>query len=325
MPTAGEGSETRTLPVHAANVRPSGRFVVLTPSPGPARVTDVTIDGTDPDGQVVRIDYDLEGDGVYEGQVAIAPGQPAHVAVGLRDPIVGTHTLHARVVDDTGAMTTLTTDLQVHRYNLPPRVSAAVTPSVVRPGEPVTVSASVSDPDGPETGLAFDLDADGTYETEANGAASTATTFATPGTYEVGVRARDDEGATSDSRVSVLVEASPGPPFAIAPPAGPVRPGVPVTLDAPGAAAWDLDGGGVFDDGPTHTFSSAGTFDVRARTATGRVATRTVTVVADAGIAPAVTALDLPAVIVAGVDDGLHGRGRRSRGRSGDACLRPRR
>ena len=39
------GSEARTLPAHASNLRPSGRFEVLTPSPGPARVTDVVVDG----------------------------------------------------------------------------------------------------------------------------------------------------------------------------------------------------------------------------------------------------------------------------------------
>ncbi|HEY6886529.1 MAG TPA: PKD domain-containing protein, partial [Solirubrobacter sp.] len=299
------GSEVRTLPVHASNLRPSGRFAVLTPSPGPARVTDVVVDASDADGQVVRVDLDLEGDGVYEQQFAFAPGEAAHVEHGLRDPIVGTHTLHARIVDDAGAMTTLTTTLQVHGNDLPPRVAVDVSPSQVRPGEPVVVSATAIDPDGPEVGLAFDLDGDGTYETEANEATSVVTTFASAGTHEVGVQARDDEGLKAVSRASVQVDALVGAPFAISVPAGPVRPGVAATYRAPGAVAWDMDADGAFDDAvgetPSYAFGAAGTFTVRARTAAGRVAMRTVTVVADAGIAPAVTALDLPPVIRAGV------------------------
>ena len=131
------------------------------------------------------------------------------------------------------------------------------------------------------------------------------TTFSTAGPHQVGVQARDDEGLRAVSRESVQVDTLASAPFEISLPAGPVRPGVPATFSAPGAVAWDMDGDGAFDDGvgeaPAHAFGAAGTFAVRARTATGRVAMRTVTVVADAGIAPAVTALDLPPVIRAGL------------------------
>jgi hypothetical protein len=153
-------------------------------------------------------------------------------------------------------------------------------------------------------GLAFDLDGDGTYETEAGPATSMLTTFATAGPHEVGVQARDDEGLRSVSRESVQVDTLAGAPFEISPPAGPVRPGVAATYSAPGAVAWDMDADGAFDDAvgeaPAYAFAAAGTFAVRARTAAGRVAMRTVTVVGDAGIAPAVTALDLPPVIAVG-------------------------
>ena len=107
-----------------------------------------------------------------------------------------------RITDDAGATTVLRTDLFVHLENLPPRVAIDVAPADPSPGEPVTVSARASDPDGTPPGLAFDLDGDGTYETEG-GDGSVVTTFSA-GVHEVGVRASDDEAFTV-SRQSVLV------------------------------------------------------------------------------------------------------------------------
>ena len=86
-------------------------------------------------------------------------------------------------------------------------------------------------------GVAFDLDGDGTYETDG----PTATLQLDPGTHELGVRAQDADGAATVSRRTVDVHAS---PFEIVPPPALVRPGAPVTLlaSAPGAV-WDTDDG----------------------------------------------------------------------------------
>jgi hypothetical protein len=289
------GSEVMTLPVHAANSPPGGRFRVAVPSPGSATTTEAFVDAADPDGHVASVEFDIHGDGEYDTLQTFAPGETAHAEHRYPDPVVGNHTTAARITDDSGATTELKFDLDVHLGNLPPRVTIAVTPSAPRPGEPVTVSASATDPDGPTPDVTFDLDGDGTYETDV--AAPSIVTTLPAGVHELGAQAHDDDGDTAVSRQTVDVGA-PAPEIAL--PAGVVRPGAAVTFGASEPVMWDMDGDGAFDDGPTHAFPEAGTFPVRARTAGGRLAMRTVTVVPDNGLAPAVTALDRPAAIAAG-------------------------
>ena len=162
------------------------------PSPAPRRTTEVVVDATDPDGHVATIEFDIHDDGEYEVTAAFAPGEDAHAEHAYHDPVLGPHATRVRITDDAGATTILRTDLFVHLENLPPRVAIDVVPADPSPGEPVTVSARASDPDGPPPGLAFDLDGDGTYETDPGASTSVVTTFAASGLHEVGVRASDE-------------------------------------------------------------------------------------------------------------------------------------
>ncbi len=285
------GSERRTFAVHGGNLRPTGRLRLVSPVPDAATTTEVVVDASDPDGHVAKIEFDIHDDGDYEVTAAFEPGQVAHAEHGYHDPVVGPHWTRVRITDDAGATTVLRAELFVHLENLPPRVAIDAAPADPSPGQPVTVSARASDPDGTPPGLAFDLDGDGTYETEG-GDGSVVTSFSA-GVHEVGVRASDDEAFTV-SRQSVLVGL---PPLTIELPTEPVRPGVPATYRASEPVTWELGGTG---DELTHAFASAGTFEIRARAGDGRTALRTVTVEADTGLPPAVTSFTLPPAITAG-------------------------
>jgi hypothetical protein len=286
------GSERRTFAVHAANSRPSGRLRLVSPIPGPATPTDVVVDASDPDGHVATIEFDIHDDGEYEVTESFAPGAEAHAEYSYPDPVLGPHSTRVRITDDAGATTVLRTDLFVHLDNVPPRVAIDVTPADPEPGEPVTVSARASDPDGPPPLLAFDLDGDGAYETDAGPGSSVQTTFAAAGLHEVGVRARDEDFAVS--RQTVLVGSE---PLVLTLPSAPVRPGVAATYRASEPVTWELGPPG---ETLSHTFAEPGTYEIRARASDGREAMRTVIVAADTGLPPAVTELTLPAAITAG-------------------------
>ncbi len=118
---------------------------MLTPTPG-FRNIEVVVDGEDPDGHIVLVELDLDGNGDYELGEPIAPGDVAHVEKARIDPGLGRYTLRARLTDDAGAVAVLTTSLEIHADNLRPLVSVEVEPSAPRPGEPVTVSAIATRP-----------------------------------------------------------------------------------------------------------------------------------------------------------------------------------
>ena len=200
---------------------------------------------------------------------------------------VGAHSTRVRITDDAGATTVLRTDLFVHLENLPPRVAIEVTPADPGPGEPVTVSARASDPDGPPPGLAFDLDGDGTYETDPGEGTSVVTTLRRrrpargrrPGARR-GRDGRAPERARRDGAARAHAARRSCP-------AGRRR-------DLPRERGRDVGRRRRPVPRSTHAFASPGTYEIRARASDGRVAMRTVTVEADTGLPPAVTSFTLP-------------------------------
>src|SRR5262249_54454939 len=142
--------------------------------------------------------------------------------------------------------------------------------------------------------------------------------FNTSGFHRVRLKATDAEGLSDVATVLVDVRpaGSESAPLLIAYfPEDVVRANTPVgfsafTADAdddPVTVAWDLDGDGAFDDATglsvSHTYATAGSYTVRARASDGRGGTRTqsatVTVVGDAGLAPAIS-LNFPVLVRAG-------------------------
>ena len=113
---------------------------------------------------------------------------------------------------DNGCTGTLDRDLVriPIRFNKEPVARFVNAPSPVVADRQVTFDASQSsDPDGPIANYAWDLDGDGTFETDSGSSATATTTYPLSriGAVEVGLRVTDGDGAVTETRRVVTVEA----------------------------------------------------------------------------------------------------------------------
>jgi PKD repeat protein len=176
-----------------------------------------------------------------------------------------------------------------------PRPVASIAPSPTLPhaGETVTLDGSGSHyANGSITKYEWDLNGDGTYETSTGTTSKVTTSFATPGTYTVGLRVTDSDGATGTGTKQISVGSFP-PVAKVTVSPTPALTGQSVTIDASGSTdqgtitdyKWDLDNSGNYatDTGATPkvttTFQSAGfhTVGVRMTDSQGLTTTTTVT------------------------------------------------
>ena len=191
--------------------------------------------------------------------------------------------------------------------NVPPVPALAVSPHVVPTGQPVTFSAAAAvDPDGTIVRYEWDLDGNGSFETDTGQTPSLSRTFATPATVQVSVRVTDDDGRTAQTARTLRVSAPPRPSFTVTP--NPVSPGREVIFDASGSTdldgsvagyEWDLDGDGFYETDTAQTarisraYATMGVFTVGLRVTDNvglaAVATRSVRV----GVTPVIP--DAPA------------------------------
>jgi PKD repeat protein len=244
------GIASRTIAIHATNLKPTGELYATPVLPKAGEDVAIEAYGYDLDGNVTKVELDLDGNPGYEVVVPIA-GDDASVERTVRFDTGGTRTLRARFTDEGGATYVTTQTLDVHANNLPPVTTISVSPASPRPGQEVTVSGFATDPDGKIATYAFDLDGNGSYETATGKTSSTKTTFATAGTKTVGVRVTDDSGATAVSRRSVEVKDGNDLPTVFIYRSGIGRTVLASAFDPDGMIAeyaWDLDDDGVFDD-----------------------------------------------------------------------------
>ncbi|MET0558381.1 MAG: PKD domain-containing protein [Solirubrobacterales bacterium] len=258
--TDSDGARTTTVVnVTAQNRAPSASFTV---SPNPvSTLAQVSLDGSgssDSDGKVVKYEWDLDGNGSYETDT----GSTATVSTSF--PSAANRELGLRVTDDDGATGTTTRTLTVQ--NQLPTASFTATPNPVLSGTDVTFDASGSaDPDGTIAKYEWDLDGNGSYETDTGSTASATTSFATAGSPTVGLRVTDSDGDTATTTRTVTVQNRPPAASFTATP-NPVPTGTAVSFDASGSTdpdgtiakyEWDLDGNGTYetDTGATATAS----------------------------------------------------------------------
>jgi hypothetical protein len=95
--------------------------------------------------------------------------------------------------------------------NKRPSVSLAG-PAEGTTGQALAYKASWSDPDGQISSVAFDLNGDGSFETNTNGGDTASTSFPNAGLYTVGVRVVDNEGAPAYASIDVRVTGAPAAP-----------------------------------------------------------------------------------------------------------------
>jgi plastocyanin len=141
-------------------------------------------------------------------------------------------------------------------------------------GDAVGFDASATTDDGTIDRYEWDLDGDGTFETDTGATPSASTTYAARATLTTRLRVTDDHGnARETTRSLTILTRAPSASFTATP--ATVAKNAPVSLDASASAAtagrtvagytWDLDGDGTFeaDTGTTPTttasFAGAGT------------------------------------------------------------------
>jgi PKD repeat protein len=241
---------------------PAASFTVNpTPAPSGQQVTFDASASHDPDGTIAKYEWDLDGNGTYETDTGTTPTVAATYATAR------TIEVRLRVTDNSGNQSTTTRTLIVQ--NRHPNAALAVEPAAPSTGEAVTFNAAGSnDPDGTIAKYEWDLDGNGTYETNTGTTPTATTTFAAASKSQtVGVRVTDNEGATATATKTFAVTSRPPTASFTATPAEAAS-GSTVAFDASashdpdGTIAkyeWDLDGNGSYETstGATATTSKA--------------------------------------------------------------------
>lgn len=188
----------------------------------------VTFDGSgsrDPDGRIVRYEWDFGDGGTASGE------RVSHVYA-----LPGNYRVVLSVTDDSGTRTATTRDTTTATINEFPIADMGWWRNVVAPGERLTFDASRSvDPDGEITSYAWDF-GDGTKATDVR----VDHVWQHPGRYQVRLTVKDN----SESPLAVDTEehaiAVNAPPVAVVGGEGIVAPGSETILD--GSRSYDPDG-----------------------------------------------------------------------------------
>ena len=216
----------------------------------------------DPDGRVVRYDWDMNGDGDF-GQ------DGSRHSYTYTKP--GNYVAVVKVTDDDGNSSLARATVHVHDYPGPQsRLSCSATDVV----SGTTVYCHADDSGSPTriTRHEWDMNDDGSY---SSGGTDSSYRFATPGNYTVHLRVTDSKGKQSTSTVDIHVDdRAPVPSIGVP---SKVIAGQPATFDASGSTdpdgsiaawEWDLDNDGVFERSgqtATTTFTGFGTRTIALR------------------------------------------------------------
>jgi PKD repeat protein len=287
------------------NPAPHARFTI---SPNPAlvsqqlvatgaraaRVVDVEVFGrnavtfnasasTDNSG-IVKYDWDLDGNGSYETHKTTPTTSRSY-----SNP--GTLTIHLKVTDDGGKTNVITHTLIVHRRPVA-RIAASAPVALI--GDTLTYSAAGTSDDNGISKIEWDLDGDGTFETNTGTTLTASRSYGSIGQRTVRMRVTDIHGAASTASVDVLIHRAPTAAFTAAP--SPAFVGEQVTFDGSASSddesvakyEWDLDGDGTFETNTaanpkaTKTYAQPATLTLRLRVTDNRgvvdVSTRTLAI-----------------------------------------------
>jgi PKD repeat protein len=177
---------------------PTAAFASSPSQPRPGQtVTLNASSSSDPNGGITDYQWDLNGDGTYETDTGSNPVLTTSFANS------GTREITLRTIDAHNASASVTHTVTVG--NLPPTASLTATPNPTMTGEAVKLDASGSTDQGAITDYQWDLNGDGTYETDTATTPTATTSFETAGTHTVGLRLTDDHGLSTTKTVTVTV------------------------------------------------------------------------------------------------------------------------
>jgi PKD repeat protein len=233
---------------------PTGDFTISNAAPRVGdTVTFTPVNVTDPDSDPIEITWDFSYNGTtFTPDPTGDPPATSYATAGPR-------TVAMRVTDGTGGGDLLIThDLTVQG---PPTASFTATPTAPQVGQTVNFDGSdSSDPDGGaiET-YEWDLDGNGSFETNTGATPTASSSYDTPGPIDVQLRVTDDDGELSPIAIETVTVQEPAnvAPTAsfVATPAR-VQVGQTINFDGSGSSdsdgtiatyEWDLDGDGSFE------------------------------------------------------------------------------
>lgn len=153
-----------------------------------------------PFGTIQRYEWDLDGDSTYETDTGSSP------VARRRFDVAGPHTVGVRVSGSHGRPDTLRASIDVERSQ-----ASVTTPGQVLSGQAVTIDASGSAlADSAISSVRYDIDGDGTFETDGGTNLRITARYPTRGTFGPGVQVVREGGVVDVARTSITV--FPAPP-----------------------------------------------------------------------------------------------------------------
>lgn len=149
------------------------------------------------DNGIASLEWDMDGDGSFE---RTGPQQ------GTSFGTTGPHKVTLRATDTLGAASTTSLTVRVHRAPTALIVTAPPAPIV---NQPTVLDGSRSSDDGAIATYEWDLNGDGTFETNTAAVPRATTTFTALGPAKVGLKVTDNDGATDQTTLTLQVVAAP--------------------------------------------------------------------------------------------------------------------
>ncbi len=205
MLTGSHEWELETIAIGRSENHPVASLIAA-PTEGLAPL-EVTCDASasyDPNGQITRFDWDLDGDGVFEVTAGTATQTVTYDAAGLHRP---------------GVLVTDDEDLQDVAYAEVQAGLAPVAMLYAHPAggdAPLTVQLNAAgsyDPDGDVSSFDWDLDGDSGFELLGASPTPATVTFEDSGRHQVSVRVTDDDGFTGQCHARIAVGVAPWPMY----------------------------------------------------------------------------------------------------------------
>lgn len=273
---AGAAFDSASLDIGVDNAsnQPPSASLTATPDSGetPLAVSLDASGSSDPDGSIVAVEWDFDGDGTFDANTGTT------LSILQTYPDAGSFEAKVRVTDNEGASAEATASVTSSdaAANQPPL--PVLNADVTSGDAPLTVTFDASDSSDPDGGIVkFEFRPTGIgLFTEVDDPANMVFQFQSAGAFEAQLRVTDNEGLQATGSVDIIVSnAGNLPPAAILEAdvtAGP-KP-LTVNFDASGSFdpdgsitlfEWNFDGDSSFDEtGPSpttsHTYTETGTF-----------------------------------------------------------------
>ncbi|MDX6664639.1 MAG: large repetitive protein [Solirubrobacteraceae bacterium] len=154
--------------------------------------------GSTDDNGIAKYEWDLDGNGTFETVGGLTQNTSFTT--------LGQHSAALRVTDVYGVSRTASVAITVHRA---PTAAFTIAPNPALTGDMVKFDGSTSSDDDPIAKYEWDLDGNGTFETDTQGTATATKAYTAPGTITVKLRVTDDHGVQDVTSQTLTVNPKP--------------------------------------------------------------------------------------------------------------------